>query len=74
MGSEDWTVYVYFTNVLDIAQAQTLTEEVVGIYDVNKILLDRTLSISNLPWIIGMMLDKDWVNGRIWPGHIGYDS
>jgi 8-oxo-dGTP diphosphatase len=73
MGSEDWTVYVYYTNVLDISKAESLTDEIVGVYDVNKILLDRTLSISNLPWIISLILDKDYINGKIWAGHIGYD-
>jgi 8-oxo-dGTP diphosphatase len=73
MGSEDWTVYVYFTNVLDISKAESLTDEIVGIYDVNNILLNRMLSISNLPWIISLVLDKDYINGKIWPGHIGYD-
>jgi 8-oxo-dGTP diphosphatase len=73
MGSENWTVYVYYSNDLDIAKAETLTEEEIGIYDVNTILLDRTRSISNLPWIIGLILDRDYINGRIWAGHIGYD-
>lgn len=74
LGSEDWTVYIYFTDQLDISKVQSITEEEVGIYSVDTILLERTRSLSNVPWIISMMLDFDYQNGRLWPGHIGYDS
>lgn len=49
MKSDDWQVEVFYTNYLDINQIQTLTEEVVGIYDVDYILTNRHLSISNIP-------------------------
>lgn len=60
MQGSDWQVWVYYTNTLDISKVETLTEEKVGVYDVNHILINRHLSISNIPWIISSFLDKDF--------------
>lgn len=50
----------------DIPTPRSLTEEVVGIYEVSDILNDRVKCISNLKWLITLALDPEYVGVDVW--------
>lgn len=53
-----WEVSVFYTFSDKIFKASTKTDEQVEVYDVDLNFI-RDNSVSNLPWLIGMILDKD---------------
>lgn len=53
-----WEVSVFYTFTDKIFDAISKTDEEVAVYDIDLNFI-RNNSISNLPWLIGMILDKD---------------
>jgi len=61
LNGTDWTVYWFTSNVpCDISST---TDEKIGWYWVDDVLLGKYQCIQNLKWLIPLALDKDGVTG-----------
>lgn len=65
MISNDWIVHVFYSYSLNIDKAKTTTEERVVIHDINDIMLNRNITISNIQTLVSMGLDPDFKSGKL---------
>jgi 8-oxo-dGTP diphosphatase len=65
MTGDSWEVGVFVSYHNNLRKLQTMTDETVGTFRNDEIILERHETISNLPWLICYALDSDVKNGKV---------
>jgi 8-oxo-dGTP diphosphatase len=74
LWGKDFEVKVYYAVGEELLSIKSMTDEIVGVYEVYDIVNRYNFNtISNLPWIISLIRDPDFRSGRIKPVVVNYE-
>ena len=58
-------MHVFMTTNVDLTLCASTTDEVVNIYDFDKVVLGKYNTMKNMPWVLNTVIDPDFWSDNI---------